>query len=53
MAQGMRQGILDTFLGSGPKTNGKLVAKPAADCMAGKANSAMLLLRAEIRTSFH
>lgn len=44
MAQGIRQGILDTFLESGPKTNGKLVAKPAADCMAGKANSAMLLL---------
>ena len=44
MAHGMRQGILETFLGSVPKMNGKLVAKAAADCMAGKANSAMLLL---------
>lgn len=44
MAQGIRQGILHTFFASGPKMKGKLVAKAVADCMAGKANSAMLLL---------
>lgn len=44
MAQGIRQGILATSLGEGPKMKGKEVAKAVADCMAGKANSAMLLL---------
>lgn len=44
MAHGMRQGIFETFLASVPKMKGKLVAKAVADCIAGKLNSAMLLL---------
>ena len=44
MAQGMRQGILETFLRLVPKMKGKDVAKEVADCVAGKANSRILLL---------
>ena len=44
MAQGMRQGILATCLVLVPKMKGKEVANAVADCMAGKPNSAMLLL---------
>lgn len=44
MAHGMRQGTLATFFASWPKIKGKLVAKAVADCMAGKLNSAILLL---------
>ena len=45
MAQGIRHGILETVLVAGPKMKGKEVAKAVADCMAGKANSAILLLK--------
>lgn len=45
MAQGIRHGILQTVLRLEPKMKGKDVANEAADCMAGKENSAMLLLR--------
>ena len=44
MAQGMRQGILGTVLGFEPKIKGNDVAKEVADCVAGKANSRILLL---------
>ena len=47
MAHGIKQGILATSLGEGPKMKGKEVAKAVADCMAGKKNSAMLFLRGE------
>ena len=40
----MRHGILATFFLSGPKMKGNEVAKAVADCMAGKPNSAILLL---------
>ena len=44
MAHGIRQGTFATFFTSVPKMKGKLVAKAVADCMAGKPNSAILLL---------
>ena len=44
MAQGIKQGIFATFLASVPNIKGKDVANAVADCMAGKANSAILLL---------
>lgn len=40
----MRQGILETVLGLDPKMKGNDVANEVADCVAGKANSRMLLL---------
>lgn len=40
----MRQGILETVLGLEPNMKGKDVANEVADCVAGKANSSMLLL---------
>lgn len=44
MAQGMRHGTLATVLGLDPKMKGKEVANEVADCVAGNANSRMLLL---------
>ena len=50
IAQGMRQGIRNVFLGSLPKMKGKEVAKAVADCVAGNANSNILLLLEENQT---
>lgn len=44
MAQVIRQGILVIFLGLEPNMKGNDVANEVADCVAGKANSSMLLL---------
>ncbi len=48
MAQVIRQGMLVIFLGLEPNMKGNDVANEVADCVAGKANSSMLLLLSSV-----